>query len=518
MSDWHSKEGKLIVDGNHYTYWNSHSLTYVRDGGSYTRSRIGPHFLDLGVMGHCRQNCHDCYMRSKRLKRNMPWDAADNVVYKFRNSLCQVSYGGAGDPMDYEEFSRLNYIGNGRMREAWEKANPRQDDDLRDDVADRVSWHLFHEPLSTIARCITINPRGRAFTPSQVRSLAQFKAVGLSCGEATGFRHDDQDDIVRLIRQAEEMEWRGRPRFVLHLIVTDMHNDLRRFIHLLTYDCVQGVLFLAKKRYSPRQKDGLFGGPFYNREMQNNFWKSVAAVHDVVQKSIAVDSCFAPLVDRELFPNFDPAAMHPCDAGRFSAYVHADRKMWLCSCGAGPVKSWEEALQTKQFCKNVFKGGNDTKPPLARTDWPNPPVVIQHGPMTNSSSASYFVIVPKKAKTKLDVLDFVERENLAEWDYSDKHSFNWYEHNKRLVKVTLGEWASWCAEDIAGAAQSSVAGRNPAQRKKVLDSYTKRLLAGGTAFYLVANRDDDDVPPIHYNREDVSDDKRVILIRAGEEH
>lgn len=502
--DWHSKKGKLIVDGDHYTYWNRKSLTYVRDGGSYSRSRVGPHFLDLGLMGNCRQDCGYCYMRGKRIRRNMSWREADAILYKFRNSLCQVSYGGAGDPTDHEEFTRLSYLGHLRMGDEWRKANSCQRE-VADEAA-RASWKLFHEPISTIAHCITINPRGRAYTPEQVLSLGQFDAVGLSCGEATGY--GELNDVVRLVRQAEEVaDWKYRPKFILHIIVTDMHNDLRKFTQLLTYNCVGGVLFLAKKRASPAQNGC---GAFYNREMQIKFWKSVAAVYDVVQKSIAVDSCLAPLVDRELFPHFDPHAMHPCDAGRFSAYVHADGKMWLCSCGAGPVKSWKEALSTKQSCANVLKSIG--KPPPLRTDWPNPPVVIQRGPMTNSSSASYFVIAPKGTKFKLDILDFVEREKLAEWnDWENDHTFNWYKHNKRLVKITPGEWASWCADDIASD-------DNPARRKKVLDGYTKRLLAGGEAFYLVANRDDEDIPPTSYSRNDVSDDKRVVLIRAGEEH
>ena len=338
MTDWHSKEGKLIVDGKHYAYWNSRALVYVRDGGSYTRSTVGPHFLDLGVMGNCRQNCYNCYMRDKGVASDMTWEAADEIVYRYKNSLCQLSFGGAGDPLDYYDFPRLLYAGNGRSREEYEKTRTVPETENTPSEKAISDWHAWNESINTIARCVTINPRQRALTRDQIATLGRFKAVGLSCGDATGYDVDrGTENLVRLLREAEELDWNRRPCFILHLIVGDMHNDLRKFIKLLTYDCVGGVLFLARKGSVERK--GWKGGPFYDREMQSNFWKSVAAVYDVVRKSVAVDSCLAPFVDRELFPNFDPATMHPCDAGRFSLYMHADGKPWLCSCGkkAGQV-------------------------------------------------------------------------------------------------------------------------------------------------------------------------------------
>ena len=155
---------------------------------------------------------------------------------------------------------------------------------------------------------------------------------------------------------------------------------------------------------------------------------------------------------------------------------------------------------------------------MQRTKWPNPPVVIQHGPMTNSSSSSYFVIAPPTAKLNLEVLDFEGRQKLALEDPSYGGDFNWYEHNKRLVRITPGEWASWCALALGNWQQREESMANIVRLKEKLDGYTKKILDGAVPYHLVANRDDNEIPPTHYNREDVSEDKQVVLIKAGEEH
>lgn len=513
--DWSAKKGKLIVDGPHYTYWNSQSLVYVRDGGEYDRSLVGPHFLDLGIMGTCTQQCHGCYMRSKSGIPNMSVHAIDEVLYGMRHSLCQVAFGGAGDPVDHSHFSYLVRAGIRQVPgpDLEEFIAAARNPDLT--TQSMVQYGQEQDKLMTISRCVTINPRDRAFTPEKVAEMAKFTAVGLSCGPASGY--DSTKNITRLLRMADELPYDLRPRFVLHLIVGARHNDLTRFLHLLTYESVTGVLFLANKR-DLGDPDARFESPFDDRDQQRVFWESVSKVHAVLPKRIAVDSCLAPLVDLDLFPSASRSLLHPCDAGRFSVYVDPCRGMWTCSCGDQPVKSWSAVLEKAQVCAALqplpgqpsFRRAGAL--PAKRVEWPNPKVVIQRGPMTNSSSTSYFVVASAETPFKLRVLDFVERAKLAATDPGCSGEFSWYKNNCRLVEITLDEWASYCALAIADSQQ-------PEKAKAELDQYTRRLVENGDkAYYLVAKRDDGGVEPMRFVREDVSDDATILMQTAGEEH
>jgi hypothetical protein len=506
MYDW-KERGKLIVDQDkngvyHFTYWDAEHLIYVRDGRNYPASQSGPHFLDLGIMGHCTQRCFDCYMAGKRLSENMKISTVDALLRELSGTLCQVSFGGAGDPIDHEGFWRLPpsrgplWVGNTPFSERA-----------------FINAGLVHG----IARCVTINPRGRAFTDSQISPLVGFDGIGISCGYHPSPK--EMKNIARVLDQIAELSTRGdryRLNVILHVIVGDMGADLRRLLHLISHPVVDGILLLAKKRSPDSKLDK--HGPFYDRKAQTDFWRYVRTIREASGLPIAVDSCLAKVLHPSMF-EVDHRAMHPCDAGRFSAYVHADGKMWLCSCGKKPVRNWEEAVRTPQVCDGVLPPRSKkhhpegySEPPLTY-DWPNPSVVIQRGPMTNSSSASYFVI-GKPEQFAIRVMDYKERCEQAKLDIernSWAEGFLWTEHNNRLVRLTQHEWAAWCARDIAASG-------NPEKRKRELDRYTFRIWQGERVYYLVANRDDEGIPPTRYNREDISPCETVVLLPSGESH
>lgn len=501
MQDKHSNHiGKLIVDGDHYTYWNKKDLIYVRDGGTYNYSKVGPHFLDLGVMGNCRNTCYDCYMKNNRCEKNMNHNIADKIIYDLRDSLCQISFGGAGDPIDYEKREFLPILGTQQLISAYKDKYGEIKYPLTSE--EEAQLDLFSESINNIAKCITINPRTRVFTKDEVIWMSQFEAVGLSCGTGILLENNAKENILQLLRQAEILSFEERPKFILHVIVNEIPKEINYIAHLFSHECVDGLLLLAMKNCSNNKKE--FNGPFYDKSIQRKFWKSVSDMYRVIQKPIAIDSCLAPFLDRNEFPYCERQAIHPCDAGRFSIYIHADCSMWLCSCGKKPVESWDKAIKTKQNCNRVGKG--HVEPRLLE----NPSVVIQKGPMTNSSSASYFVVAPKKTNFKLEIIDFAKREALKEpyFNCFDKY-FSWAKNNNKLVRVTQGEWAAWCAEEISIS-------NSPLKTKLRLDKYTKKILEG-SVFYLVANRDDEEIPPTRYNKEDVSDDKNIILVRASYE-
>jgi hypothetical protein len=425
------------------------------------------------------------------------------VIYNLRRTLCQVSFGGAGDPIDYENLFALGSAGF---------INIRYDDN---GYTKRECW-ADEELLEGIARCVTINPRNRAFTKDQILPLARFSGVGISCGYVGHISGPNTyENILRVLDQiAEVREYRPKPEVILHVIVPYSGGEFRSLLRLVAHPVVDGILLLAEK-VSP-DTSPLDKGPFYDRETQKTFWRTVRIVQEASRLPIAVDSCLARMLHPSMF-KVDHRAMHPCDAGRFSTYIHADGKMWLCSCGAKPVKDLNEAVRTPQVCSGVLPPAtekdcrNGSEPPLIY-NWPNPNVVIQRGPMTNSSSASYFVI-GKPDQMVINIIDLDERRKLARQDaeMAIDPGFQWTKHNNRLVRLTQHEWAAWCARDIANS-------KRPVQRKKELYRYPLRILQGDDVYYLVANRHGSGVPPMHYDREDVSPYKTVVVLPAGESH
>lgn len=507
-ADWNTKEGKLIVDGDRYSYWNRGAMVYVRDGIGYRHSVAGPHFLDIGIMGYCRNACPECYMVDKTLNCHMSSKDLDLLIDRYRSTLCQVSFGGAGDPLDYSDFGCLPSWSSDVARDRWFAADLLGKSKYPGLAKGDAVSSEFHEDLRNIARCCTVNLRERRVTDKESETLNKFAAVGLSCGSAEHF--GPLGYVEEFVRRVESLPYYKRTKLVLHVIM-DPYATLtsRAMLRLLTYDSVVGVLFLAYK-HNKRHRHVNLGG-FAGREHQLRFWRNVATIRDLTNKWVAVDSCFAPWLDAKTLGDVYRPAMHPCDAGRFSAYVHADGKMRLCSCGGDPVDGWAQAVKTCRDCSGLSPVSERDLYELARRFvWRSPPVVIQHGPMTNSSSASYFVIAPPKAKFKLRVLDRVGRFKRREkdaWGYGSELRFGWTANNRRLVEVTKGEWASWCALAIASA-------DDPLEVKRYFDRYTRRILKGEKVYYLVADRETDD----NYQSGGVSDDRWVTVIAAGEEH
>jgi hypothetical protein len=74
-----------------------------------------PNMIDIGIMGHCTNNCKICYQGDLNIP-NMKFEDYKSIINQTKDHINQVALGGKGDPNKHEEFenillySRLNNV------------------------------------------------------------------------------------------------------------------------------------------------------------------------------------------------------------------------------------------------------------------------------------------------------------------------------------------------------------------------------------------------------------------------
>ena len=65
-----------------------------------------PSLIDIGIMGHCKNNCEICYQGNKD-KPNMTLDNFKKIIDESKDHITQVALGGKGDPNLHENFKEI---------------------------------------------------------------------------------------------------------------------------------------------------------------------------------------------------------------------------------------------------------------------------------------------------------------------------------------------------------------------------------------------------------------------------
>lgn len=65
-----------------------------------------PSMIDVGIMGHCSNDCKICYQGKINIP-NMKFDDFKKIIDQCKNHLNQVALGGKGDPNKHEHFREI---------------------------------------------------------------------------------------------------------------------------------------------------------------------------------------------------------------------------------------------------------------------------------------------------------------------------------------------------------------------------------------------------------------------------
>jgi hypothetical protein len=66
----------------------------------------GPSMIDVGVMGHCSNNCKICYQGNINIP-NMKLEDFKSIIDQCKDHINQVALGGKGDPNKHENFKEI---------------------------------------------------------------------------------------------------------------------------------------------------------------------------------------------------------------------------------------------------------------------------------------------------------------------------------------------------------------------------------------------------------------------------
>jgi MoaA/NifB/PqqE/SkfB family radical SAM enzyme len=65
-----------------------------------------PSLMDIGIMGHCKNNCKICYQGNTD-KPNMKLEDFKRIIDEAKDYITQVALGGKGDPNLHENFKEI---------------------------------------------------------------------------------------------------------------------------------------------------------------------------------------------------------------------------------------------------------------------------------------------------------------------------------------------------------------------------------------------------------------------------
>lgn len=65
-----------------------------------------PNMIDIGIMGHCSNNCQICYQGDINIP-NMKFEDFKTIIKQCKDHVNQVALGGKGDPNKHEDFEKI---------------------------------------------------------------------------------------------------------------------------------------------------------------------------------------------------------------------------------------------------------------------------------------------------------------------------------------------------------------------------------------------------------------------------
>lgn len=248
-----------------------------------------PELLDIGVMGHCLHGLSglcalskvECYQRGAFVKEeNMSIEMFEHILDQCEGKVLQVALGGRGDPDQHEHYERmLRYcVSKGVVPNYTTSGLGLSDEHIN--IAKQtvgaiaISWYRQPYTLDAIHRCIK---------------------AGIKTNIHYCLSTETLDEAIELLKH------HSYPK------------GINRIIFLLHKPIGQGTLDHVLQATDPRVRTffELFDDPIY-------------------ANLAGFDSCSVPGLLMHT-RNLDPCAIEGCEAGRFSAYITPEGRLYPCS-------------------------------------------------------------------------------------------------------------------------------------------------------------------------------------------
>lgn len=277
-----------------------------------------PELLDVGIMGHCAHGKSgyclksgvQCYQNGNTIyEDNMSFEKFKRIIDECKNRTFQVALGGRGDPDMHENIEEiLEYAKENNVIPNFTTSG----------------FGLKKSLLPTIKKCcgaVAVSWYRNEYTLNAIDMLTSF---GIKTNIHYCLSKSTIDEAIDMMENKKYPDGINRMIFLLH-----------KPVGLGTEENILDV------------KD----------EKVEHFF-SLFDIEELVNKS-GFDSCSVPAIIN-FTKNINPLCIEACEAGRFSAYVSPDYKLYPCSFEKNSYygisledKSIEDAWNSKQF--NEFR-------------------------------------------------------------------------------------------------------------------------------------------------------------------
>lgn len=249
-------------------------------------SKRGPELLDISITNWCDKKCNICYRDSNKNANHIELDNLQLILDQaLELGVEQIALGG-GNPNNHPDFIKiLNLI--------------------------RIDYGIV--PSYTT--------NGRYLSAEIIHASKEF------CGAVAVSSFDINDEGMNAAKKLIKSGVKTNIHFVL------TKNSIKQAIRWLEHPSelpngLNAIIFLS---YKPVGKNG-------NDELSVKNSGKIKTFFSLLTKNnykfkIGFDSCIISGIVK--YTNFDPKFIEPCEAGRFSAFISEDLKMYPCSFMAG---------------------------------------------------------------------------------------------------------------------------------------------------------------------------------------
>lgn len=269
-----------------------------------------PSMIDIGVMGHCSNNCKICYQGDTN-KPNMTLDDFKTIIDQCKDHINQVALGGKGDPNKHENFKEiLEYCrSNNVIPNYTTSGNGLTDEEVE---------------ISKLCGAVAVSVYNQGFT---YIALNKFINAGIKTNIHFVVSSETFNDAIRILKGEDIWD--------------------RKF----PIDKLNAVVFLL---FKPQGNGSDKKYLCLNKEQISEFSDNLLNPKCVFK--VGCDSCMINKVSqtRELTKN-EKLCVDTCEAGRMSCYISPD--MMFIPCSFGNTSEYGTLITKDNTIQKIWNNG-----------------------------------------------------------------------------------------------------------------------------------------------------------------
>lgn len=246
-------------------------------------AKKGPELLDISITNWCNKGCEICYRNSNENGTHISLEDYEFIMKQAcENNVLQVALGG-GNPNQHPDFIEI-------LKLTKEKYN--------------------------IVPSYTTN--GRGLSPEVLQATKNY------CGAVAVSAYEPFDETKQALRLLASYKIKVNLHYVLD------SKSIERAIDWLEngYDLLDQCNAIIFLNYKPIGNNKNYNLLLKNSPLLKRFFDLVD--NKQYPYKIGFDSCMVSGIVQNM-KNINLTSLEPCDAGRFSAYISEDLKMYPCS-------------------------------------------------------------------------------------------------------------------------------------------------------------------------------------------